>query len=124
MKKKRAIYIIDILSYRGGDDELKRAGVIDIVKKAKKPIQTKQQELTFGIAMTLLTFCNDVKLILYLRSDSKSLKDTEKLVDQHFSEYQKNENSLGLDKNRNQLNLLIGSQSLFCYLGNEISQVK
>ena len=124
---KTTIIIIDALSYRGSDDEQVKAGVREIIirNKDKLAIQSKHQELIYGIVIKLLELKDSsIEIILYLQSHSRSYYDVVNLVNDKFSEYKIDAENKSIKEDWWKIRPLVGLESLFYYLGTKSSQIK
>ena len=125
---KSTVIIIDTTSYRGNDEELKQTGALEFVNKKKEKgeliVKSKQLELLYGIVEALFNSSDgNTDLILYIQSEGRICDDTKTMVDQYFKQF-----ILNADKSyfeyRDRLRILVGSQSLWYYLGYRSPQIK
>ena len=122
--------ILDVLSYRGSDDEQERIGVKDIIiSKAKDEKDfsglSKYQKLMYGIIRALLEMKDENSdLILYCQNEGKSYYDISNLIENYFQDHKLNTEDNNYLKQNNKIKIIIGWQSLFYYLGWQSSQIK
>ena len=125
---KRIKFVIDMNSIRGSDDEQIRIGIRNLIIKDKEDglmVQSKQQEITYGIIKTILSSSEGlIDLILYFQTENRGYNDMQNLINSYFSEYNINIENNNSKNNKNTIRILIGNQSLFYYLGWMSSQIK
>ena len=124
---KRIKFVIDMNSIRGSDDEQIRIGIRNLIIKDKEEglmVQSKQQEITYGIIKTILSSSEGlIDLILYFQTENRGYNDMQNLINSYFSEYNINTENNNSKINKNTIRILIGNQSLFYYLGWMSSQI-
>ena len=118
----KTVVILDVLSYRGSEDEEVRIGVRNIVNKARNEkalsALSKHQLLMYGVIKALLEMKNEnLDLILYCQNEGRSYNDISILIKDYFQDDK-------LNTENNKIKILKGSQSLFYYLGWQSSQIK
>ena len=126
--KRGNVVIVDVSGYRGSDEEQILLGIKDIITKEKEKgikIQSKHQELLFGVIKALLNSSKGfMDLILYFQSEWRGYIDIQSLVEMYFSEYEVSGGNSLLKEDKDRITLLVGSQSLFYYLGWKSRNIK
>ena len=128
MVKNKTIIIIDTASIRGSVDEQRILGVEETIIKNKSDfiLTSKQQETLYGIVKDLLDLSlENMDIILYTQTQWTTFNNVNRLFEMsEFNKYSSNAENKYLKDGENQLRVLAGQQSLFCYIGRKICQTK
>ena len=121
-EKKQKIIVLDVLSYRGGNDEQERLGVEEIkwerLEEDKHITKSKHLDIIYKIIKILFDSSDgNMHLILSLPSQSRFIDELHDMANKYFSEYRENAERKKNEK-WNRLIILVGSQTLFYYIGS------